>query len=68
MDGRAWWAVVHEVAKSWTRLRGLSTHTCTQGIKLAYLLKIILKYINKIHPVAVLTLIPNEYFHPDTKH
>ena len=22
MDRRAWWATVHEVAKSWTQLRG----------------------------------------------
>ena len=26
MDRRAWWATVHGVAKSWTRLKRLSTH------------------------------------------
>ena len=26
MDRGAWWAIVHEVAKSWTRLKQLSTH------------------------------------------
>ena len=26
MDRGAWWATVHEVAKHWTRLQGLSTH------------------------------------------
>ena len=29
MDGGAWWATVHEVAKSWTWLKRLSTHTRT---------------------------------------
>ena len=27
MDRGAWWATVHGVAKSWTRLKRLSTHT-----------------------------------------
>ena len=27
MDRRAWWATVHRVAKSWTRLKWLSMHT-----------------------------------------
>ena len=26
-DRKAWWAAVHKVAKSWTRLKLLSTHT-----------------------------------------
>ena len=26
MDRGAWWAIVHSVAKSWTRLKQLSTH------------------------------------------
>ena len=26
MDRGAWWATVHGVAKSWTRLKRLSTH------------------------------------------
>ena len=30
MDGRAWWATVHKVAKSWTQLKQLSTHKCIQ--------------------------------------
>ena len=29
MDRGAWWARVHEVTESWTRLKGLSMHTCT---------------------------------------
>ena len=28
MDSGAWWAMVHRVAKSWTRLEWLSMHTC----------------------------------------
>ena len=28
MDRGAWWAVVHRVTKSWTRLKRLSMHTC----------------------------------------
>ena len=28
MDRGAWWATVHGVAESWTRLKRLSTHTC----------------------------------------
>ena len=27
MDRGAWWAAVHRVTKSWTRLKRLSTHT-----------------------------------------
>ena len=27
MDKGAWWATVHKVAKNWTRLRQLNTHT-----------------------------------------
>ena len=27
MDKRAWWAIVHGVAKSWTQLKQLSRHT-----------------------------------------
>ena len=29
MDRGAWWAIVHRVAKSWTRLKRLSTHSRT---------------------------------------
>ena len=29
MDRGAWWAIVHGVAKSRTRLKQLSIHTCT---------------------------------------
>ena len=32
MDRRVWWATVHRVAKSWTWLKWLSAHTCTDGI------------------------------------
>jgi len=28
MDRGAWWAAVHRVAKSWTRLKQLSPHAC----------------------------------------
>ena len=31
MDRRAWWAIVHRVAKSWTQLKQLS---CTHGLAL----------------------------------
>ena len=30
MDRGAWWATVHGVAESWTRLKQLSTHTRTK--------------------------------------
>ena len=29
LDRRAWGAVVHRVTNSWTRLKWLSTHTCS---------------------------------------
>ena len=29
IDRAAWWATVHGVTKSWTRLKQLSMHTCT---------------------------------------
>ena len=28
VDRGAWWATVHRVAKNWTHLKGLSTHSC----------------------------------------
>ena len=31
MDGGAWWAIVHGVAKSWTRLSNF-THSLTQDV------------------------------------
>ena len=31
MDRGAWWATVHGVAKSWTRLKQLSMHIITGG-------------------------------------
>ena len=31
MDRGAWWAAVHGVAKSWTRLKQLSTYACTHS-------------------------------------
>ena len=31
MDRGAWWATVHGVAQSQTRLKQLNTHTCTGG-------------------------------------
>ena len=35
IDRGAWWATVHRVAKSWTRLKRLSTHTCSLALELA---------------------------------
>ena len=35
IDRGAWRATVHRVAKSWTRLKRLSTHTCTGNKKKA---------------------------------
>ena len=32
MDRGAWWATVHKVAKSWTRLKELNTHTHVKEI------------------------------------
>ena len=32
MDAGAWWATVHGVTKSWTRLNRLSTHTHSDWI------------------------------------
>ena len=31
MDREAWWATVHRVTKSWTRLKQLNTNVCTRG-------------------------------------
>ena len=33
MDRGAWWAVVHSIAKSRTRLKRLSTHACTRALE-----------------------------------
>ena len=30
MDGGAWWAAVHRIAQSQTRLKRLSMHACTE--------------------------------------
>ena len=32
IDRGAWWARVHRVANSWTRLKQLSTHKCMQSV------------------------------------
>ena len=32
MDRGAWWATVHGVAKSWARLKALSTHSLTMAL------------------------------------
>ena len=37
MDRGAWWATVHRVTKSWTRLKQLDMHTCTRCYKMKYL-------------------------------
>ena len=34
MDRGAWWAAVHWIAKTWTRLKQLSMHTCIERIQL----------------------------------
>ena len=33
MDRGAWWATVHGVTKSWTQLKGLSTHTYKETVE-----------------------------------
>ena len=33
MDTGAWWATVHRVTKSWTRLKRLSTHACNKCVQ-----------------------------------
>ena len=40
----AWWAIVHSVAKSQTRLKQLCIHRCTQNKYLSFLKKFLLKY------------------------
>ena len=30
MDREAWWATVHRVTKSWTRLKQVNTNACTR--------------------------------------
>ena len=37
MDRGAWWAAVHGVTKSWTRLKRLSMHTCILKLLLVIL-------------------------------
>ena len=37
MDRGAWWAMVHRIAKSQTRLKGLRAHTHRQSLFLKYL-------------------------------
>ena len=32
MNGGAWWATVHRVAKNWTQLKQLSKQACMQHI------------------------------------
>ena len=45
MDGRAWWATVHGVAKSWTRLSDLTSHTSIKKTQYKKLIKALFKYI-----------------------
>ena len=48
MDGGAWWAAVHGVAKSWTRLSDFTFHTLLLGFlrQLVILLNSLHLYIN----------------------
>ena len=48
-DGGAWWAAIYRVAKSRTRLKQLSIHACTSGIRLMILLngKIYVAYLTQ---------------------
>ena len=46
MDRGVWWATVHGVAKSWTRLREFNTYACTKHVDCGLLIPII--YLNKM--------------------
>ena len=48
MDRGVWWATVHGVAKSWTRLKRLSMHTCVYKLYNVY------KYIISKHIVNII--------------
>ena len=37
MDRRAWWAMVHRVANSWTQMKRLSTHSSCNEKKNTYI-------------------------------
>ena len=39
MDREAWWGTVHRVAKSQTRLKRLSTHSCTHARSVKHVLQ-----------------------------
>ena len=50
MEGGAWWATVHRVAKSQTRLRHTHTHTHTQGLyKFFFIFFSIISYYKILH-------------------
>ena len=49
MDGRAWWATVHRVAKSWTRLKRLHLHFISPIMKRTSLWVLVLECLVDIH-------------------
>ena len=46
MDRGFWWAKVHGVAKSWTRLKQFNTYACTKYVDCGLPIPII--YLNKM--------------------
>ena len=49
MDRGAWWAMVHSVAKSWTQLKWLSTHTRGDFLTIQLSVRTKLNTVNMFH-------------------
>ena len=43
MDRGAWWATVHRVAQSWTRLKRLSMHTASKRVSVCVIVYVCLQ-------------------------
>ena len=48
MDRGAWRTIAHGVTKSWTRLKQLSTHTCSDAVEIRYI-AVLLPYLRNLN-------------------
>ena len=63
MDGGAWWATVHRVGKSWTRLSDFTfTFKYSTQPKNSYIGKYLRSGMSQEAVVSILTLILTQYY------
>ena len=63
MDGEAWWAVVHGVAQSWTRLKRLSSSLL---LKVMSFIQVLMKYLQVLSLSSIAGLVSHDSWLPET--